>query len=63
MMWRHLAAWVLTETRGLFERQYHHIPPERSSVTYPLEPAKMATAPIALHPGALAHYRAAGYIS
>jgi TRAP-type uncharacterized transport system substrate-binding protein len=56
------AAWALTETRELFERQYRHIPVDRSPVTYPLDPVKMANAPIPLHPGALAHYREAGYI-
>ena len=58
----HLAAWALTETRELFERQYRHMPADRSPVTYPLDPVKMVAAPIQLHPGALAHYREAGYI-
>ena len=58
----HLAAWVLTETRELFERQYRHMPADRSPLTYPLDPAKMGTTPIPLHPGAREHYRAAGYI-
>jgi TRAP-type uncharacterized transport system substrate-binding protein len=58
-----LAAWTLTETRGLFERQYAHIPVDRSPVTYPLDPRAMAKTPVPLHPGALAHYRDAGYLS
>jgi uncharacterized protein len=57
-----LAAWVMTETRGLFERMYHHIPAANSPVSYPLDPAQMARSPIPLHPGAEAHYRAAGYL-
>jgi TRAP-type uncharacterized transport system substrate-binding protein len=59
----HLTAWVLTETRELFERQYRHIPAANSPVTYPLDPATMARAPIPLHPGARAHYQASGYLS
>ncbi|TDD40153.1 hypothetical protein E1287_01150 [Actinomadura sp. KC06] len=51
-------AWVLGETRDVIERQYRHIPPERSPVTYPLDPAAMGRAPIPLHPGAAAYYDA-----
>ncbi|MFC6880800.1 TAXI family TRAP transporter solute-binding subunit [Actinomadura yumaensis] len=51
-------AWVLGETRGTIERQYRHLPPERSPVTYPLDPAAMGRAPIPLHPGAAAYYDA-----
>jgi len=57
-----LLAWCLTETREGFEGQYRHIPPERSPVTYPLDPRRMAVSPIPLHPGAAAHYRAFGYL-
>ena len=48
----HLIAWVLVETRINLERQYHHIPPDRSPITYPLDPVKMGTTSIPLHPGA-----------
>ncbi|MQY06607.1 TAXI family TRAP transporter solute-binding subunit [Actinomadura macrotermitis] len=51
-------AWVLGETRDLLERQYRHIPPERSPVTYPLDPVAMGRAPIPLHPGAARYYDA-----
>ena len=57
------AAWALTETRHLFERQFAHIPVRNSPVTYPLDPPTMAKTPIPLHPGAAAHYRDAGYLS
>ena len=55
----HLLTWWLGETRARIERQYHHIPPERSPLTYPLEPAAMARAPLPLHPGARRYYREA----
>lgn len=58
----HLLTWCLVETRAAFERQYHHIPSDRSPVTYPLVPANMAQAPIALHPGAERYYREAGHL-
>ncbi|WP_018658442.1 TAXI family TRAP transporter solute-binding subunit [Actinomadura flavalba] len=51
-------AWVLGETRDLIERQYRHIPPERSPITYPLDPVAMGRAPIPLHPGAARYYDA-----
>ncbi|MFI6521451.1 hypothetical protein ACIBF1_38280 [Spirillospora sp. NPDC050679] len=51
-------AWVLGETREVIERQYRHIPPERSSVTYPLDPVAMGRTPIPLHPGAAEYYDA-----
>ncbi|MDF7775617.1 TAXI family TRAP transporter solute-binding subunit [Sphingomonas sp. AOB5] len=52
----HLLTWCLTETRHLIEAQYRHIPPERSPLTWPLDPAAMARSPIPLHPGAARHY-------
>lgn len=51
-------AWVLGETRHLLEAQYHHLPPERSPVTYPLDPPAMGRTPIPLHPGAARYYEA-----
>ena len=51
-------AWVLGETRAVLERQYHHLPPDRSPVTYPLDPPTMGRTPIPLHPGAAAYYGA-----
>ena len=56
----HLLAWCLCETRAAFEQKYHHIPPERSPVSYPLEPQKMAQTPIPLHRGARRYYEEAG---
>ncbi|MBO2455277.1 hypothetical protein J4573_49915 [Actinomadura barringtoniae] len=51
-------AWVIGETRHLLERQYKHLPPERSPVTYPLDPVTMGRTPIPLHPGAARYYDA-----
>jgi TRAP-type uncharacterized transport system substrate-binding protein len=51
-------AWVLGETRDIIEGQYRHLPPERSPITYPLNPYAMGQAPIALHPGAARYYAA-----
>jgi hypothetical protein len=58
----YLIAWCMCERRELIERAYRHIPPARSPVTYPLEPAKIARTPIELHPGARRYYRDAGVI-
>ncbi|REE95662.1 TAXI family TRAP transporter solute-binding subunit [Thermomonospora umbrina] len=51
-------AWLLGETRDLLERQYRHLPPERSPLTYPLDPPTMGRTPIPLHPGAAGYYEA-----
>jgi uncharacterized protein len=51
-------AWVLGETREVIEAQYRHLPPERSPITYPLDPHTMGQAPIPLHPGAAEYYAA-----
>ncbi|WP_410676067.1 TAXI family TRAP transporter solute-binding subunit [Amycolatopsis sp. cmx-4-68] len=51
-------AWVLGETRHLIEAQYRHLPPERSPITYPLDPPTMGVTPIPLHPGAERYYQA-----
>ncbi|WP_424187816.1 TAXI family TRAP transporter solute-binding subunit [Actinokineospora sp. G85] len=54
----HAVAWVLGETRHVLEQQYRHLPPERSPVTYPLDPPTMGRSPIPLHPGAARYYDA-----
>lgn len=56
----HLLTWCLVETRARIERQYHHIPPERSPLTYPLDPAAMARTSLPLHAGARRYYEEAG---
>lgn len=58
----HLLTWCLVEKRGTIERQYHHIPPERSPLTYPLDPAAMSKPSLPLHPGARRYYEEAGIL-
>lgn len=58
----HLITWCLVETRNDLERQYHHVPADRSPLTYPLEPAKMAQTSVPLHPGAEHYYRSAQHL-
>jgi uncharacterized protein len=58
----YLIAWCMCERREALERTYRHIPPERSPVTYPLAPAKIAKTTIPLHPGAERYYRDAKVI-
>ncbi|KAK4937706.1 hypothetical protein LTR10_021716 [Elasticomyces elasticus] len=52
----YLLTWCLVETRHMLEGQYKHLPPEKSPLTYPLDPEKMAQTPIALHDGAKEYY-------
>lgn len=58
-----LLTWCLVETRDLIEGQYRHIPRNRSPLTYPLDPARMARTPVPLHEGAADYYREAGVIA
>lgn len=52
----YLLTWCLVETRHLLEGQYKHIKLERSPLTYPLDPKKMAQTPVPLHDGAKEYY-------
>ena len=58
----HLLTWCLVETREAIERQYRHLPPQRSPLSYPIDPARMARPSIALHAGAQRYYREAGLL-
>lgn len=58
----HLLTWCLVEKRAAIERQYYHIPAERSPLSYPLEPKAMARPSLPLHPGARRYYEEAGII-
>lgn len=49
----HLLTWCLFETTDHIEMYYRHLPPNRSPISYPLEPEAMARTPIPLHPGAV----------
>jgi uncharacterized protein len=59
----HLITWCLVEARNTLERQYMHIPSERSPLTYPMVPARMAQTPLPLHPGARRYYSEAGVLT
>jgi uncharacterized protein len=59
----YLLAWCMCERREVLERFYRHIPAERSPVTYPLVPAKIAATTIPLHPGAERYYHEAKVIA
>jgi TRAP-type uncharacterized transport system substrate-binding protein len=59
----HLLAWCLVERRAALEQQYRHLPPERSPLTYPLDPKVMARPSLPLHPGAERYYREAGIVT
>lgn len=56
----YLITWSLVESRASFEAQYRHLPPQRSPVTYPLDPVRMAASPVPLHPGAAAYFAQRG---
>ena len=52
----HLLTWCIVETRATLERQYRHLAPNRSPLSYPLTPRKMADSPVPLHPGARRYF-------
>lgn len=55
-------AWASVERFESLQIMYKHIPPERSPVSYPLDPVLAADTPIPLHPGAERYYREAGHL-
>jgi TRAP transporter TAXI family solute receptor len=55
-------AWVSVERFETIQLQYKHIAPERSPVSYPIDPRLACRTPIPLHPGAERYYREAGYL-
>ncbi len=59
----YVIAALLCETTDLLERQYRHLAPKDSPVTYPIEPRKIATTSIPLHPGARRYYGERGHIA
>ena len=56
-------AWARVERYETLEMQYRHIPPERSPVSYPIDPKAVCRTPIALHAGAERYYREAGHLT
>lgn len=59
----HLLTWAIVNTRNVIESQYTHIPPERSPLSYPLVPGRMAQTTVRLHPGAEKLYRDANILA
>lgn len=55
----YLLTWCFVETRHMLEGQYKHLNPEKSPLTYPLDPQEMAKAPVPLHEGAAEYYATA----
>lgn len=58
----HLLTWCIVEQRMTLEHQFHHIPPKKSPVSYPLVPQNMVKTPLPLHSGAAAYYKSAGIL-
>ncbi len=58
----HLITWCLCSTSAVIERQFQHLPKDRTPLGYPLEPAKMARTVLPLHPGARRCYVEAGVL-
>ena len=52
----YLATWCMLRTRRAIEGQYQHMPPDRTPVTYPLDPARMRETPVPLHDSARRAY-------
>ena len=59
----YLLTWCLVEKRNVIESQYKHLDPERSPLTYPLDPVAMAKTNLPLHPAAKRYYSEAGYLT
>jgi uncharacterized protein len=48
----YLLTWCMVKKAHAIERQYHHIPGDRSPLNWPFVPERVRDAPIALHPAA-----------
>jgi TRAP-type uncharacterized transport system substrate-binding protein len=48
--------WCMNETSEAIERQYRHLPADRTPVGYPLDPRQLRQTPIPLHPAAERYY-------
>lgn len=51
-----LLTWCLCETSEEIERQYRHIPADRSPIGYPIDPIQMRQTPVPLHSAAERYY-------
>lgn len=52
----YLVTWCMVKTRAALEKQYAHLPEDRTPVTYPIVPADLARTPLPLHPAAARAY-------
>jgi uncharacterized protein len=52
----YLLTWCMVHTAHAIERQYHHMPSERSPLNYPLVPDRMRETSVPLHPAAARAY-------
>ena len=59
----YLMAWCACETTETIERQYKHLDPKDSPLTYPLDPVKISRTALPLHPGAERYYRDANLLT
>lgn len=55
-------SWSLIERFSTLEAQYRHLPPERSPVSYPIDPKAAGRTSIPLHKGAERYFRDAGHL-
>lgn len=58
----YLITWILVTQKEKIERQYYQFPGNRSPISWPMDPKKMAQTTIKLHPGAEKFYREHGYL-
>ena len=56
----YLLTWILVNTKEVIERQYYHIDPNKSPLSYPLVPSNMAATGIPLHSAAERCYKDMG---
>ena len=52
----YLLTWCMNETSEAIERQYRHLPADRTPVGYPLDSRRLQQSPIPLHPAAERYY-------
>jgi TRAP-type uncharacterized transport system substrate-binding protein len=57
----YVLAWASIEEFGVLQHMYAHLTPERSPISYPVDPRLAARTPIPLHPGAERYFRKAGH--
>lgn len=55
-------AWGLVERFGTLQGMYSHLPPDRSPISYPIDPKGACQTLVPLHPGAERYFREAGHL-